>query len=315
MKRTLVAALLLASIDVAAVQQNPDLAGTWVATTDAPSTLAAAPSAILGPRIAFAQTAKSLTVLRPVRDLVMSSTVEIGGPETKTSVPGATCLGDSVIFETATIEGDAIVLTTTGTLTPGAAARVNANARRLLRRVSSDTMLVEASINQGGQARQVGTIYRKSSEVMTASAHAAAPVPASISAVAWIGGTWSTAGVSAAPPAATTTTTTEERWTTPAGGVMLSMARAVRGTAMSSFEFLCIAERAGGLVYTAMPNARTPATDFMLTSFTETSATFENPTHDFPKKIRYSLTPEGLLVTEVSGAAGSRVITVTLKKQ
>jgi len=311
MNRTLGAALLLASIDVAAVQPHPDLAGTWVATTDAPSTLAAAPSAILGPRIAFAQTGKSLTVLRPVRDLVMSSSFEIGGPEAKTSVPGATCLGDSVIFETATIESDAVVLTTTGTLTPGAAARVNANARRLLRRLSPDTILVEASINQGGQARQVGTIYKKSSDVMTASARASAPIAASISAVAWIGGTWSTAGVVTPPPA----TTPEERWTTPAGGVMLSMARAVRGTAMSSFEFLCIAERAGGLVYTAMPNARTPATDFMLTSFTETSAIFENPAHDFPKKIRYSLTPEGLLVTEVSGAAGSRVITVTLKKQ
>lgn len=314
MKRILGAALLLASIDVTAVQQSPDLTGTWVATTDVPSTLAAAPSAILGPRVSFAHTGKTLTVLRPVRDLVMSSTLEVGGPEARTSVPGATCMGDSVVFETAVIDGDALVLTTTGTLTPGAAARVNVNAKRLLRRLSADTMLVESSISQGGQPRQVGTIYKKSSDVMAASARAAAPMPASISAVAWIGGTWSTVGVGAAPPAGTTTTTTEERWTTPAGGVMLAMARAVRGTAMPSFEFLCIAERAGGLVYTAMPNARTPATDFMLTSFTETSATFENPAHDFPKKIRYSLTPEGLLVTEVSGAAGSRVITVTLKK-
>ena len=34
---------------------------------------------------------------------------------------------------------------------------------------------------------------------------------------------------------------------------------------MTAFEFLCIVERNGGLVYTAMPNARMPATDFTLT--------------------------------------------------
>lgn len=276
MKRALAAALFVSLVGATSAQQMPDVTGTWVATTDTPATFSAAPS-----------------------------------PETKTSVPGATCFGDSAVFETAAVDGDALVLTTTGTLAAGASARVNANARRLVRRLSPDTILVEGLTSAGGQRRQVATVYRKSTDVMTASARPVPSTTASIGAVSWIGGTWSTVGL----PTSSISTVTEERWTPPEGGAMLAVARAVRGTTMSSFEFLCIVERAGGLVYTAMPNGRTPATDFMMTSFTEKSATFENPAHDYPKKIRYSLTPEGLLQTEVSGAAGSRVTTVILKKQ
>ena len=46
----------------------------------------------------------------------------------------------------------------------------------------------------------------------------------------------------------------------------------MRGPSLTAFEFLCVAEQHGGLVYTAMPNARTPATDFYLTSIDATSA-------------------------------------------
>ena len=60
---------------------------------------------------------------------------------------------------------------------------------------------------------------------------------------------------------------------------------------MTAFEFLCIVERNGGLVYQAMPNGRQPATDFTLTKMAPNSLTFENPSHDFPKMIRYTLTP------------------------
>jgi hypothetical protein len=310
-KRFVLAAVFVSSIGISAQQPTPDISGTWVATTETPANLPLAPSAVLGARFAIAHQGKSLTWIRPSGNQLMSSTLEIGGPETKSIVPGATCMGDAFVFETAALEADAIVLTITGTQAAGAYAPVKANARRLVRRLSADTLLVEGFTRAGGEPRQVGTIYRKSSDAMTATARPAAPMSAGINSVQWIAGTWSTAGVGTTPPA----TTTEERWTPPAGGAMLGMARDVRATAMPSFEFLCIVERAGGLVYTAMPNARTPPTDFALTSMTGTSATFENPSHDFPKKIRYSLLPDGLLQTEVSGAPGSRTITVTLKKQ
>ena len=92
--------------------------------------------------------------------------------------------------------------------------------------------------------------------------------------VAWIAGVWTgTMGSSSHRRALDA----------PAGGSMLAISRTLRDGLMSAFEFLCIVERDGGLVYTAMPNGRTPATDFTLTKIDDTSATFENPAHDFPR--------------------------------
>jgi len=96
---------------------------------------------------------------------------------------------------------------------------------------------------------------------------------------------------------------------------MLGLSRTSRNPSVTAFEFLCIAERHGGLVYTAMPNARTPATDFQLTAIDDTSATFENPSHDFPKKIRYALRPDGALEAVISGAATQKPVTFVFKKQ
>jgi hypothetical protein len=96
---------------------------------------------------------------------------------------------------------------------------------------------------------------------------------------------------------------------------MYATSRTVRNSAVSEFEFLCVAERAGSLVYSAMPNGRAPATDFLLTSIDRTSATFENPSHDYPKKIRYALGADGTLEATISGAAGQRSTTFVFKKQ
>jgi hypothetical protein len=128
----------------------------------------------------------------------------------------------------------------------------------------------------------------------------------SISQVAWLAGTWSgTAGA----------TTVEERWTPPAGGSMMSIGRTLRNGGLVAFEFVCIVERNGGLVYSAMPNGHQPATDFTMTKIEATSITFENPAHDFPKMIRYSLKPDGRLEAVVSGDAAQKPEVFTYKKQ
>jgi hypothetical protein len=120
----------------------------------------------------------------------------------------------------------------------------------------------------------------------------AAKTPATIEQVAWIAGTWKgTAGAA----------TVEERWTPAASGTMLAVARTFKSGKMSAFEFLRISERDGGLVYIAMPNGRTPPTDFTMTAITSDSVTFENPAHDFPKMIRYARRPDGALETTVGG--------------
>lgn len=95
---------------------------------------------------------------------------------------------------------------------------------------------------------------------------------------------------------------------------MFGVSRTLRKNVLTEFEFLCIVERGGGLVYQAMPNGRSPATDFTMTHIEANSVTFENPAHDFPKSIRYALRPDGTLEAVVSGAPGSRSLTFTFRR-
>ena len=125
--------------------------------------------------------------------------------------------------------------------------------------------------------------------------------------VGWISGTWIGTTASGA--------TVEERWTPAAIGSMMAISRTLRDNVMSAFEFLCIVERDGGLVYQAMPNGRSPATDFTATKVEGESVVFENPSHDFPKMIRYSRRADGMLEAVVSGAAGSKPQTFPFKRQ
>jgi Domain of unknown function (DUF6265) len=128
---------------------------------------------------------------------------------------------------------------------------------------------------------------------------------ATLARLAWLAGDWSgTIGRSSI----------EERWTPAAGGAMLAVARTIKDDRLAAFEFLRIVERDGSLVYIAQPNGR-PPTEFALTRIDADSATFENPSHDFPKMIRYTRRPDGSLEARVSGAGGERPQTFTFTRQ
>jgi hypothetical protein len=120
----------------------------------------------------------------------------------------------------------------------------------------------------------------------------------------WLAGTW----IGGDSPV-----TVEERWTSPAGGAMLGVSRTIKGDRMVAFEFLRIVERDGTLVYIAQPDGR-PPTEFTLTAISTDTATFENPTHDFPKMIRYSRRTDGSLEARVSGG-GQKGETFVFKRQ
>jgi hypothetical protein len=125
------------------------------------------------------------------------------------------------------------------------------------------------------------------------SAHAQGDKPAAratLSQLSWLAGIWS---------GGDGTVAFEERWTPAAGGAMLAVSRTLKGDRMVAFEFLRIVERDGGLIYIAQPNGR-PPTEFLLSAITSDSATFENPTHDFPKMIRYGQRADGSLEARVS---------------
>ena len=97
----------------------------------------------------------------------------------------------------------------------------------------------------------------------------------------------------------------EERWTEEAGGLMLGVARTLKGGRAIGFEFLRIEFRSDGVFYVAQPGGRAK-TEFKLTAADGRSATFENPGHDHPKLIRYSLDADGSLKAELEGDEGKQ---------
>ena len=87
------------------------------------------------------------------------------------------------------------------------------------------------------------------------------------------------------------------------------MSRTVAGGATKEFEYLRIVERPDGVFYIAHPGARSPGTEFKLTRSAEGEAVFENPQHDFPKRISYRRAADGTLTAAVDGGEGTKGIT------
>jgi len=296
-------------VGLTATQQKPDFSGGWAASKDAPTGLTAAPSPVFGARFWIEQKGDQFTLVRPIRENAVSITHTLGGGEVRTRVPGAMCLGDSTTITSVSWDADAVVHRINGTIAPGSTSVVPSGARQVFRKVGPDSIVVEGVTRLPGSTDPVtvATVYTRMNEKPPlAPASSVKTATATLDRLQWLSGTWS---------GGTATTTTEERWTPASGGSMLAVSRTVRNNSVSAFEFLCIAERGGGLVYTAMPNGRAPATDFTLTAIDDTSATFENPLHDFPKMIRYAVRPDGTLEATISGGAGQKPTTFTFKKQ
>ena len=93
----------------------------------------------------------------------------------------------------------------------------------------------------------------------------------------WLTGTWrsTTAG-----------TTSEEVWSAADGTTMTGMHRDIAGGKTTWFEFQRVEQRGEQLVYVAQPGGK-PPTEFKATKITDKKITFENPQHDFPKRIHY----------------------------
>ena len=146
----------------------------------------------------------------------------------------------------------------------------------------------------------VALITLITSEILNAQNPATPPPSAlhTISELGWMSGDWQT------PPGRPAQI--EEHWTQPAGGSMLGVSRTVIGIRTLEFEYLRLEQRAEGIFYVAHPKARCPGTDFKLTSVTTSEAVFENPSHDFPKRIIYRKTAVGGLVATIDGGEGTK---------
>jgi len=106
----------------------------------------------------------------------------------------------------------------------------------------------------------------------------------------------------------------EEHWMQVGGASMLGMSRTVAGEKMVEFEYLRIEQRADGVYYVAHPQARCPATDFKLTRASATEAVFENPQHDFPKRIIYRKSGDDELTASVDGGEGTKARTFAYRR-
>ena len=112
----------------------------------------------------------------------------------------------------------------------------------------------------------------------------------------WLAGGWTTASEVGQM--------TEEHWTPAAGSKMFGVNRTFTYGRPDGFEHMVIESRPEGLFYLAMPGGHTPAVAFRLTECRPGWAAFENPEHDFPKRVTYEkLGPDKLRATVSAGNA------------
>lgn len=98
---------------------------------------------------------------------------------------------------------------------------------------------------------------------------------------------------------------TEECWTDTRGGLMIGSGRTGKGDQVGHWEWMRIERGADGSVsfYGSPKGARAVA--FKATEADGKSITFVNASHDYPQRVRYVLTADGL-DAEVSLADGSK---------
>jgi hypothetical protein len=130
--------------------------------------------------------------------------------------------------------------------------------------------------------------------------------PGGILDLSWMTGDWQTAAGGRAQ--------IEEHWTAPGGASMMGMSRTVARDKTVEFEYLRIEQRAEGVFYVAHPKARCPGTDFKLTKSSANEAVFENPQHDFPKRIIYRKTGDNTLTATIDGGEGTKAMSFVFKR-
>lgn len=86
----------------------------------------------------------------------------------------------------------------------------------------------------------------------------------------------------------------DERWSPPEDGVMLGSSRFLRAGRMASFEFALLRATDDGVRLLPHPGGVASEHAFALTSSADGLLVFEAPEHDYPTRILYRRTPEGL---------------------
>ena len=131
-----------------------------------------------------------------------------------------------------------------------------------------------------------------------------APPPVRVAELGWMSGHWETEANGRR---------TEENWSDARGGVMLGFSRTISGDRLREFEFLrIIADEDGVLSYVAQPQGGAPV-GFRMSAHDATSATFDNPRHDFPQRIVYRRSGDTMVAT-ISALDGSHAMSWTYRR-
>jgi hypothetical protein len=97
----------------------------------------------------------------------------------------------------------------------------------------------------------------------------------------------------------------EESWMAPRGGVMLGMSRTTRAGRVTEHEFVLL-RAAGSLLEYRVRAGDQPEVVFRATHPSASEAVFENPAHDFPKRIGYRRVAPDSLDAWIDGGADGK---------
>jgi len=122
----------------------------------------------------------------------------------------------------------------------------------------------------------------------------APPLSEGLDQVAFMNGCWR--GGEADGP------TAEEHYSIRGAGTMMGWGRTTRNGRLGSWEFIRIVDEVDDLVYEVWPNGERSPARFVLTGYVPgVQAVFEDPDHDFPRRLRYQLIQPDLMQVVVDG--------------
>jgi len=134
---------------------------------------------------------------------------------------------------------------------------------------------------------------------------AQSPQQTQVSDLAWMSGRWLTGENGR---------WTEEIWSGPRGGTLMGFSWSGQGAAIDAYEYIRVQSGEDDeIIYLAQPNGGA-GVGFYLVRAEGMTATFENPTHDFPQRIRYVRTGDTMVAT-ISRMDGSNATSWTYRRQ
>jgi hypothetical protein len=99
-----------------------------------------------------------------------------------------------------------------------------------------------------------------------------------------------------------------EQYSDTEGEMLLGQLKTVKDDTTVFFEFLQIAADDDGVWLQPFPNGNEAPVKFRLVELEPDKASFDNPAHDFPRRISYRLLADGSLLTRIAGVIDERAV-------